>query len=90
VLELGKPFPELLDSIAQLRYVSSSTDASPLGVIAIEMMQDNITPKKGHDLVLNLEPWSPEAANFLSICSRGYLDDVHNVSLQLARASSVN
>jgi hypothetical protein len=60
---------------------STSTHARPLGVIAIEMMQNGIPPEPGHDLVLrHPDRWSPEAANFLAVTSWGSLHDLDNVS----------
>jgi hypothetical protein len=74
---------ELISQVAFLNdyQASTSTHARPLGVIAIEMMQDGIPPDPGHDLILrHLDQWSPEAANFLAVASWGNLDDLDNVS----------
>ncbi|KFY31031.1 hypothetical protein V493_01463 [Pseudogymnoascus sp. VKM F-4281 (FW-2241)] len=60
--------------------VSASTRARPLGVIAIEMMQNGLSPGPGSGLILrHPDLWSAEAANFLSVASWGSLQDLKNV-----------
>ncbi|KFY99055.1 hypothetical protein V498_01029 [Pseudogymnoascus sp. VKM F-4517 (FW-2822)] len=59
---------------------STSTHARPLGIIAIEMMHKGIPPDRGNALILrHPDLWSAEAANFLSVASRGSLQDLINV-----------
>jgi hypothetical protein len=55
--------------------------ARPLGVIAIEMMENGLPPPNENKLALrNPEPWSKVAVNFITVADWGTLDDVKSVS----------
>ncbi|OAF62593.1 hypothetical protein VC83_00902 [Pseudogymnoascus destructans] len=59
---------------------SALTHTRPLGVIAIEMMQNGIPPGPGNSLILrHPDLWSAQAAKFLSVASWGSLQDLKNV-----------
>ena len=65
---------------------SESAAARPLGVIAIEMMQNGIPPETDEKFVLkHPERWSLEASNFLEVVSWGTLEDVQKVRGSLCR-----
>ncbi|KFY32538.1 hypothetical protein V493_00089 [Pseudogymnoascus sp. VKM F-4281 (FW-2241)] len=58
---------------------SALTHVRPLGVIAIEMMQNGIPPGPGSSLFLrHPDLWSAQAAKFLSVASWGRLQDLKN------------
>jgi len=60
------------------------TDARPLGVIALEMMEDGTSTDDSQKLCLqHPDQWSAEASNFLDVASWGKLDDVVSVSCGL-------
>jgi len=54
--------------------------ARSLGIIAIEMMQNGVSPTMDEKLVLR-DPggWSPEASNFLDVASWATLKEMHDV-----------
>lgn len=60
-----------------------STEAStarPVGVIAIQMMQNGSHPARDEKLTLkNPTRWSPEAANFVEVASWATLKEIQKV-----------
>jgi hypothetical protein len=59
---------------------TESAAARPLGVIAIEMMQNGIPPETDEKFVLkHPDRWSPEASNFLKVASCGTLNEIQKV-----------
>ena len=67
---------------------TESVAARPLGVIAIEMMQNGIPPETDEKFILkHPERWSPEAKNFLEVASWGALKEIQKVRGSLAVSS---
>ncbi|KAH8674427.1 hypothetical protein BGZ60DRAFT_429433 [Tricladium varicosporioides] len=59
---------------------TESASAHPLGIIAIEMMQNGISPASDEKLVLkNPDQWSPEASNFIEVISWATLKEIRDV-----------
>ena len=54
--------------------------ARPLGVIAIEMMQNGVPPREGKLTLDREELWSDVANNFIRVADWGTLDDIQSVS----------
>jgi hypothetical protein len=59
---------------------TGSASARPLGVIALQMMENDVPPYPDGKIVLK-QPgkWSAKASNFLHVASEGTLKDIEKV-----------
>lgn len=53
--------------------------ARPLGIIALEMMQNGISPTNEKLILKDPGSWSAEASNFLDVASWATLTEMHDV-----------